>query len=95
MIRIKPETPAKKPARPVTKSRKIKPRNTPEKGGDRRTGTVKAPSPPPVMKVPRGRRVKMDAEAFRETVVMGRPKVHATAADRQRAYRERQKEAKL
>lgn len=66
------KSPAKKIARAVTKSRKIKPRNTPEKGGDRRTGKVKAPSPAPGSSA-------------------GRPKVHATAADRQRAYRERQK----
>lgn len=67
---------AKKKKRPVTKSANIvTPRNTPEKGGDCRTGKGKAPNPPPAPEV-RG---------------VGRPKTHATAADRQRAYRERQK----
>lgn len=62
----------KKKKRAVTKSRNIVTlRNTPEKGADRSTGKVKAPTPRPAG--------------------AGRPKVHATAADRQRAYRERKK----
>lgn len=74
------ESITKKRKHPVTKSPKraniITPRHTPEKGGDRRTGKGKAPNPPPAL----------------EQRGVGRPKVHPTAADRQRAYRERQKE---